>query len=192
MSEAPKKKRRGLKIFLIIFFLLLLLGGGAAAGAVFAVKYGFIELPFLNDLPMIGDWLKEGKKKQSAEKVDSKKESGSEKELEAVKKSAEELEPKKEEPAPEKTKPKVTVEEENLPEIDAVKGAKKLANIWNGIESQKLLDIVNTWPDDRLAFVMFYMDPGQTGALLKVMDPVRSAKISELIQAVGSGALKAK
>lgn len=72
------------------------------------------------------------------------------------------------------------------PEVDADKGNKKLAQLWNNVPTAKLADMAKAFDDTELADVLVKMDPEKVAELLTAMDPKKSAKLSKELQRVAS------
>ena len=70
--------------------------------------------------------------------------------------------------------------------IDPVLGRKKLAKLWNGIDTSKLLGITEKWKDDELAQVLAVMSPDKVAAFLSEQKSERASSLSRQIQAIGS------
>lgn len=90
------------------------------------------------------------------------------------------------EPAPSlsivKRKPKPAAPEADAVITDSSQGAKKLAKVWNEIDTAKLVEIAKKWKDDELAQVLASMDPAKSSALLAQMSADRAATLSAAIQ----------
>lgn len=76
-------------------------------------------------------------------------------------------------PPPRKPKPTHTVEPE--------KGAEAVAELWNGISTEKLAPIVRDWEDPELATVLSKMDSKKAAALLSSLEPERASRLSQQI-----------
>lgn len=91
--------------------------------------------------------------------------------------------PKKMEPiAPKKTTPppaKVEVAAlETKPEV----GQKKLAKLWNELESTALQALTKDWKEPELASVLLKMDPTKVAELLTKVDAKRASNLSREMQ----------
>lgn len=83
--------------------------------------------------------------------------------------------------APLKT-PAPKVEKAIPPKPDPAKGYVKLATVWEGMEPEKLKEVVATWRDDDLAAVLNKMDEDKVSALLALMDPKKSSTVMKAMQ----------
>ncbi|MCE9558054.1 MAG: hypothetical protein K8R88_03815 [Armatimonadetes bacterium] len=121
-------------------------------GVFFAAKSGAINIPGISP-----------SKKKVAKKP-----------IVEVKKELPKVAPPKEDPV---VKPKVAVLQ-----VDPVKGAKKLAKLWNEMPAPALLASVKDWKDAELARVIGVMDPEKASILLGQMEPARLDLVSREIQ----------
>ena len=71
-------------------------------------------------------------------------------------------------------------------ETDPDKGAKKLAQLWNNLPTDKLAAVTKSFQDRELAVVLNKMDPEKVAELLAALDPKRSAQLSKELQKVAS------
>lgn len=78
---------------------------------------------------------------------------------------------------PPKPKPKPA---EATQDLEA--GAKKVAKLWNEIDTGRLVKIVEKWPDPDLARILSKMSVEKATALLTALEPTRAAKLSQEIQ----------
>ena len=65
---------------------------------------------------------------------------------------------------------------------DPAAGNKKLAQLWNGMPTPKLVALAKAFKDQELAVVLIKMDPEKVAEFLSVLDPARSAKLSKELQ----------
>jgi hypothetical protein len=65
-------------------------------------------------------------------------------------------------------------------------GVAKLANLWNGMDVEKLADITAKWDKATLCRVLLKMDPDQVTAYLAAVDPKRADQLSREIQVLAS------
>lgn len=72
------------------------------------------------------------------------------------------------------------------PKTDPVKGAKKLAQLWNSVPTPKLVELCKGFKDSELADVMVNMDPEKVAELLAMLDAKRSALLSKELRKVAS------
>jgi flagellar motility protein MotE (MotC chaperone) len=72
------------------------------------------------------------------------------------------------------------------PRLDELKGAKKVAKLWNVMEPQRVADIAKTWKDEELAQVLSVMQAEQAALVLSAMQPERAAKLSREIGRLAS------
>ena len=150
-------KKGGKKILLIVLPVLLL-GGGFVGLAV----AGVIKVPGLTPKkPVTKAMYGESAKKDDAKAPEAKK---------PVAKKAD---------AP-------PVAASKPPTVDPEAGAKKLAQLWNGIPTAQLVEIAKSYKDDELAKVLVVMDPEKVAEVLGVLDAKRSAKLSRELQRVAS------
>jgi hypothetical protein len=61
-------------------------------------------------------------------------------------------------------------------------GDRRLAVLWNELESAKLSQIVADWKDDELARVLVRMDDDKVAALMASLAPERASKLSKALQ----------
>jgi hypothetical protein len=66
--------------------------------------------------------------------------------------------------------------------LDKVQGAKKLAKLWNEVDSKKLVDLVKDWKDADVATVFIAMDPEKVAEVLGQLEPKRASKISQVLE----------
>jgi hypothetical protein len=66
------------------------------------------------------------------------------------------------------------------PDLDA--GARRVARLWAQIETPRLLQVVEDWPDEDLARVIGHLEAGKAAELLSAMDPRRASRLSREIQ----------
>ena len=145
------------KVVVIVAPLILVVGGVVAAGIM-----GVINIPGLSPKKVLKQNAMYGETPDLAINRDSKSE-----------------------PAPklQAEKPAVKPAEEKVePKLDPTQGAKKLAKLWNELESKKLADIAKKWKDRELALVIASMEPEKASALLSQFDAARAATISAAIQ----------
>jgi hypothetical protein len=112
--------------------------------------------------------------KKEAKKEEAAKE---EKPAEEAKKEAPKEE-KKPEPKKEKKKPApevVTITE------DPEKGAKRLARLWNEMETSDLKKIFDEWKDQDLVPVLAKMDNGKVAEVFGSIEEKRAAELSRLL-----------
>jgi len=88
-------------------------------------------------------------------------------------------------PKPPAAPPKLAITTEE-PATDPDAGAKKLAKLWNVMETTTLKEIAPQFKDQELALIVSKMETEKAAALLAVMDPKRAAIISREIQEIGS------
>lgn len=74
----------------------------------------------------------------------------------------------------------------DAPKPDWDRGAKKIAKLWNSIQTDKLLPMVDQWKDPELARVLAFMDVEKAASLLSQMKPERASKLSLAIQVEAS------
>ena len=65
---------------------------------------------------------------------------------------------------------------------DPEEGHKKVAYLWESIETDKLVPIVEKWRDADLAAVLAKMDVDKVAALLSSIDEVRASRLSKELQ----------
>jgi hypothetical protein len=87
--------------------------------------------------------------------------------------------PKDVKPAPKRPSPTVKVD---AVAKDAVKGAKKLASLWNNLPVEKLVELAAAYSDDELARVVLVMDPEKASELLAGLEAKRAAALSKQVQ----------
>ena len=150
-------KKGKLKLILGIVLPVVVLGTVAGLGAA-----GIVKIPGLSKKPMVQNY---GDKDDKLPKV----------------KIEEEKPPEDETP-----KPKPPAKVEPAPTIDPEAGAKKLADVWNNIPTDKLVEIASNYKDPELALVMSKMDREKTAVVLAAMDAKRAAKLSQELERLGS------
>ncbi|MBC8064558.1 MAG: hypothetical protein H7Y17_06995 [Chlorobia bacterium] len=76
--------------------------------------------------------------------------------------------------------PKVDAEVlvDNKPEL----GQKKLAKLWNEIETPALKDLTKDWKDAELAPVLMRMDSAKVAELLSTLEPKKASSLSRELQ----------
>lgn len=72
------------------------------------------------------------------------------------------------------------------PTTDPELGAKKLAQLWNNVETTKLVAIAKGYRDDDLAPILVKMDPEKVAEVLAAIEPARATKLSQQIQSEAS------
>ncbi|MCW5936222.1 MAG: hypothetical protein KIT11_02810 [Fimbriimonadaceae bacterium] len=65
---------------------------------------------------------------------------------------------------------------------DPKQGAKRIAQLWNNLDGQKLAELAKAYKDPELAGVILQMDPEKASELLSTLDSARAAKLSKEIQ----------
>ena len=80
---------------------------------------------------------------------------------------------------PAKKEPIVTVA---TAKSDPEAGNKKLAQLWNGMPTPKLVALAKSFKDNELAVVLIKMDPEKVAEFLTALEPGRSAKLSKELQ----------
>jgi hypothetical protein len=154
MSEAPAKKKGGLKLILFIVLPVILIGGGIV-GCAFM---GIINIPGLTPKKKAHSLAKSAQMYGEQPTPEVPKED--------PKKDVKKVDPpKKEEPKP-----------------DLELGAKRLAKLWNEMDVKTLTNIAKTWKDEDLARILSKMDNAKAVELLSALDAARASKISEIIQ----------
>lgn len=68
------------------------------------------------------------------------------------------------------------------PTDDPEQGARKLAKLWNEVETKKLIDLVKDWKDADVARVFSKMEPDKVAEVLGDLEPKRASKISGMIE----------
>jgi flagellar motility protein MotE (MotC chaperone) len=82
---------------------------------------------------------------------------------------------------PARVEPKAAVAKVAL-SMDVDKGAKKLGQLWNEVETPKLVELLKQWKDADAARVLGQMDASKVAELLSQMDAKRAAGLSQLIE----------
>jgi hypothetical protein len=101
----------------------------------------------------------------------------------AAKKEDEQNAPEKKQPEPAPPIAKQTPKPKAKPIVlDLEKGDKKLAKLWNTIDTETLAKITAKWKDSELAAVFQRMDPEIVAILLAKMDADRASRISREIR----------
>lgn len=57
-------------------------------------------------------------------------------------------------------------------------GNRRLAKLWNEIDTGRLIPILGDWKDRDLALVLAKMDPAKTAEVLAALKPARASKLS--------------
>ena len=71
-------------------------------------------------------------------------------------------------------------------EVDSDKGAAAVAEVWNGVETSRLVQIVEGWNDTDLARVVSNMDGSKASELLAALPADRASRVSQQIQDMAS------
>lgn len=151
-------KKGKLKLVLGLAVPLVVLGAVAGLGAA-----GIVKIPGLSKKPPVQNY---GEKDDKLPKV----------KIEEAK-----------DPQDDAPKPKPPAKPKNIqPEPDPELGAKKLADVWNNIPTEKLVLIVAEYKDADLALVVSKMDREKTAEVLAALEPKRAAKLSKALEALGS------
>jgi len=72
------------------------------------------------------------------------------------------------------------------PKPDALKGAKKIAKLWNSLEPPKVVEISKAWKDPDLALVLSNMEAERAAQVLATMDAGRAGRLSQEIQKIAA------
>ncbi|MBV6459861.1 MAG: hypothetical protein HONBIEJF_03015 [Fimbriimonadaceae bacterium] len=72
------------------------------------------------------------------------------------------------------------------PKPDKIKGAKKIARVWNSLEALKVVEISRAWKDTELALVLSNMESEKAAQVLASMDAGRAGKLSQEIQKIAA------
>ena len=73
--------------------------------------------------------------------------------------------------------------------IDAQKGAERLADLWNQMDTETLVKIIADWKDPDLVKVLSTMDDGKVAELMTAIakdKPARASKLSKQLQQLAS------
>ena len=167
---AEKEKKKGKKGFMLgVIIGLPLIGGGAFVGLAMT---GVLKVPGLTPKSKLAAGLY-GEAASLYGEAASLYSEPEELEIEA------EVEEK---PAPPPATPVVA----EPPPTDPEAGAKKLAKVWNAMETPQLLAISKEFKDADLALVMSKMETEASAALLSALDAKRAAAVSKELQRLGS------
>jgi len=153
--KGPNKKGGKGKIIIILVVVLVLLGGG------------FFGLAFTGVVKVPGITPKS--KLQRAQALYGEKK-------EEVK------------PAPKKVAPKPSPENRPAtpptpaPKLDMEKGAAAVAEIWNALPPEKVVEMSKDWSDEDLARVLALMEIERTASILSLLPPKKASDLSERIQ----------
>jgi hypothetical protein len=154
--------KKPVKLILFLVLPLALLGGGGF----FAVYSGMVEVPFLPE--------------KEAAPVAAEKETEEPKEPVAPPASVPAV--AKPTPVAKPKKPEVVVVAP-----DPARGDRKLAELWNAIETPKLMELTKDWREEDLARVMLKMDPSVVAEYLAAMpDAKRASSLSRRIRDLAS------
>ncbi|HRJ27483.1 MAG TPA: hypothetical protein PLO61_08255 [Fimbriimonadaceae bacterium] len=82
--------------------------------------------------------------------------------------------------APPKPKPAPPVKEK--PQPDPVRGAKRLAKLWNPMQPSEVVAITKDWRESDLALVLSQMESEAASAILAALEPARASRLSREIQ----------
>jgi hypothetical protein len=162
-NPPPKKKKKGKGLLIAILVTLLILGG--TVGAIFTglIKIPGLKVPGLKAKSVTNSYTDSDNKPL---KVETKE--------------------------PKKPQVKITPDPTPLPtkaepETDPKLGDKKLAGIWNNMETSAIIKIAANYKDAELAAVLSNMDAEKVGEILADLpDAKRAARISQQIQAIAS------
>lgn len=72
------------------------------------------------------------------------------------------------------------------PSVDPAQGAKKLAKLWNEMDSTKLSLLIKDWKDPEAAKVLVLMDADRVAELLSKLPPAKASSLSKSIQKIAS------
>lgn len=177
MSEGKPKKKTGLFIAGGIAAVIVI-GGGVVGAAVM----GVIKIPGLTPKgkgsALYGEAAKMyGEGGELAIKLEDPDKKASDPQ------DKQEAESKPSTPAPAK---KPAVKKAEAPTTDPELGAKKLAQVWNGIDPIKLALISEEYSEKDLAMILNKMDAGKVAKLLAELEPKKAATISKRMQELGS------
>lgn len=148
----------------ILFIVLpILLVGGGVVGAAFM---GVINIPGLTPKKKMGA-MAYGEKKDEKPAVEAADET---------------------KPTAKKEKPKPKPEQVSTNPTDPDAGVKKIAKLWNAMETENLAKLVKDWTDDDLAKVMLFMPNEKVAELLGTLEPARASKISRALKSLAQKA----
>lgn len=137
------------KVVLLIVTPALILGMG---GVIAAGMLGYIQIPGITPSPPVAEAdLSDEPIEREPEPV-------------AV---VEPLVPPSPPPAP---APQVAVSR-----VDPDRGDRRLASLWNDLETQRLVEITQDWPEEELARVLLRMDPSAVAEYLAALPDARRA-----------------
>lgn len=142
-----------MKKVLLVVIPLLLIGGVAGLGLM-----GIINIPGLTPKKKLGKNL------YAAEAL-----YGEKKDVVAEK-------PKK------KPKKPPVIARVEPPKPDLLKGAKKIAKLWNEMEPKQVIAIAKDWKELDFARVLSNMEGTKASAILAELEPARASKLSREIQ----------
>lgn len=151
----PNKKGGKGKLIIILVVALVVLGGG------------FFGLAFAGIVKVPGITPKNKLKRAQALYGDKKEE---------VK------------PAPKKVAPKPSPENRPAapptpaPKLDMEKGAAAVAEIWNALPPEKVVEISKDWSEEDLSRVLALMEIERTASILALLPAKRASDLSERIQ----------
>jgi hypothetical protein len=106
-----------------------------------------------------------------------------------AKKATTEAASNKPKPAPDLGTPKPTpapVDAPAKPTFDPEKGNEKIAELWGAMETDKLKDVIEKWPDKEAAPVLAVMDSSKVAELFGALKPERASALSKELQRLGS------
>ncbi|MBX3111473.1 MAG: hypothetical protein KF857_05625 [Fimbriimonadaceae bacterium] len=74
---------------------------------------------------------------------------------------------------------------------DPVKGAKKIASVWNNMETADLVKIAKAYPQAELPLILTRMEAEKAAELLAGLDPATAAKLSQEMAKIAGAPSKA-
>lgn len=74
----------------------------------------------------------------------------------------------------------------NKPSVDPELGSKKLAKLWNEMDTTKLALLLKDWKDPDAAKVLVLMDGDRVAELLSKLTPAKASSLSKSIQKIAS------
>jgi len=170
-----KKKGKGGLIIGIVLGVLVLGGGGFAAMAAMG-KIPFLAKRAKTPPTTYGEGKEppKGAVASTAPAPDTKKPDSS-----SESKPDEQKDSKAKKPAP-------------APAPDPLKGAKKIAAVWNNMETADLIKVVKAYPQTDLPLVMTRLEAEKAAEVLAGLDPATAAKLSTEMAKIAGAPVKAE
>jgi hypothetical protein len=80
------------------------------------------------------------------------------------------------------TPPRAPITQASASTTDPDRGRKRLAKLWNQVDTARLVVITESWRDPELAQILARMEPDKVAEFLGTVEPQRASNLSRAIQ----------